>query len=447
MGRLMGAMALGLAAVAVAVAASQHPALLAQPAALAGAQATGQLPDQAAQQGGRRLALVIGNGAYEDGPLPNAVNDAEDVARTLRSIGFQVSLLKNGDQQAMAKAVEGFRRQLRQGDIGLFYFSGHGVQVAGESFLIPLRFNPAVEANVKHNSLSLNEVVNALEATDASARVLVLDACRNTLPRSWRMSGRNFAARGLASPPDTTGTLIVYATAADKTAADSLAGSRNSPFTTFLVRHLTTPNLEIRELMRRVRRDVVAATSNQQTPYEYGSLIDQVILHPLNGLPAPIQKLLFPKDPIRKQDLPIAPPANPAKRPPNDKPTLTLTRSRRVAEYDGVLTAPGYGAHKYQIVHIDTRDFAKGGTLRIDIQVGNGRSNASFDLFSENAIVPTAGSPGSLAGAHDIGRNSGSSMEYQFFKGEIFQFGAEGNWFSDKGTQSHYSIKAYILQK
>ena len=210
---------------------------------------------QAAQQQPRRLALVIGNGAYEEGPLPNAVNDAEDVTRTLRSIGFQVTLLTNLKHQAMEQAVERFRGQLRRGDLGVFYFSGHGVQVAGESFLIPLGFKPTVEANVKYEALRLNEIVNSLEATEASARVMILDACRNTLPRSWRMDGRNFAVRGLASPPNTTGTLIVYATAADMTAADSLAGSRNSPFTTFLLRHLTTPNLEIRELMRLVRRD------------------------------------------------------------------------------------------------------------------------------------------------------------------------------------------------
>ena len=285
MGRLAGAMALGLAAVAVA--AGQQPALMAQSAAPAWAEATGQLLAQAAQQGGRRLALVIGNGAYEDGPLPNAVNDAADVARTLRSIGFQVSLLKNGDQQAMDAAVDGFRRQLRRGDLGLFYFSGHGLQVAGESFLIPIGFKPTVEANVKYKSLRLNEIVNSLETTDASTKVLILDACRNSLHRSWSMNDRNFAVRGLAAPPDRTGTLIVYATAADRFAKDSLdAGSRNSPFTTFLLRHLPTPNLEIRELMLRVRRDVRAATSSQQTPSEYGNLIDHVFLHPLSGLSA-----------------------------------------------------------------------------------------------------------------------------------------------------------------
>jgi WD40 repeat protein len=240
-------------------------------------------------QGGQRLALVIGNGAYAEGPLPNAVNDAEDVARTLRSIGFQVTLRKNANKQAMEEAVDGFRNQLRRDDLGLFYFSGHGVQVAGESFLIPLGFKPTVEANVKYQSLRLNEIVNSLEGTDAVARVVILDACRNTLPRSWQMNGRNFAVRGLATPSDMTGTLIVYATAADKTAADSLAaGSRNSPFTTFLLRHLPTPNLEIRELMLRVRRDVRAATSSQQTPSEYGNLIDHVFLHPLPRPSAPL---------------------------------------------------------------------------------------------------------------------------------------------------------------
>jgi WD40 repeat protein len=307
MGRLAGAMALGLAAVA----AGQQPALMAQSAAPAWAEATGQLLAQAAQQGGRRLALVIGNGAYVDGPLPNAVNDAEDVARTLRSIGFQVFLLKNGDQQAMDAAVDGFRRQLRRGDLGLFYFSGHGLQVAGESFLIPIGFNPTVEANVKYKSLRLNEIVNSLETTDASTKVLILDACRNSLYRSWSMNDRNYADRGLAAPPDRTGTLIVYATAADRFAKDSLdAGSRNSPFTTFLLRHLPTPNLEIRELMMRVRRDVRAATSNQQTPYEYGSLIEQVVLFPLSPTKPTLSKQSPAPIPV-----PAVASASPAARP------------------------------------------------------------------------------------------------------------------------------------
>lgn len=308
-------MALGLA---TALGAGQPQAVLAEPAPWAGAEATRQLLAQAAVQGGRRLALVIGNGAYEEGPLPNAVNDAEDVSRMLRSIGFQVSLLKNGNQQGMEEAVEGFRRQLRRGDLGLFYFSGHGVQVAGESFLIPLGFKPTVEANVKYKSLRLNEIVNSLEATDAFARVVILDACRDTLTRSWQMNGRSFAVRGLATPPDRTGTLIVYATAADKTAADSLpAGSRNSPFTTFLLRHLTTPNLEIRELIRRVRRDVLQATLNMQTPYEYGSLIEQVVLYPLS----PSKPTLSTQSPAPITD-PAVDSASPAARPlaPNTTP-------------------------------------------------------------------------------------------------------------------------------
>jgi WD40 repeat protein len=301
-------MALGLAA---ALGAGHPPAVWAESAPWAEAPATRQLLAQAAVQGGRRLALVIGNGAYEEGPLPNAVNDAEDVSRTLHSIGFQVTLLKNGNQQAMEKAVEGFRSQLRRGDLGLFYFSGHGVQVAGESFLIPLGFKPTVEANVKYQSLRLNEIVNSLEATDAFARVVILDACRNTLPRSWQMNGRNFAVRGLATPSDRTGTLIVYATAADKTAADSLAaGSRNSPFTTFLLRHLSTPNLDIQQLIRRVRRDVMKATANQQTPWEYGALIDQIILYPLTSPSAQLPVVaLGGSVPASPREQPVAPSA------------------------------------------------------------------------------------------------------------------------------------------
>lgn len=246
----------------------------------------GPLLAQAQQQAPRRLALVIGNGDYEGGRLPNAVNDAEDVRRTLQSIGFQVSTVKNANQQAMEEAVDTFRRRLRRGDIALFYFSGHGLQVHGETFLVPLGFKPTVEAHVKSKALGLNHIMDSLEATEATARVVILDACRSTLPRSWPESNRSFTVRGLASPPEKRGTLIVYATAAGQTAADSLAGSRNSPFTTFLVRHLPTPNLDIRELMLRVRRDVMQATNNKQTPWEYGAMTDHLVLNPLTQQPA-----------------------------------------------------------------------------------------------------------------------------------------------------------------
>lgn len=132
----------------------------------------------------------------------------------------------------------------------------------------------------------------------------------------------------------------------------------------------------------------------------------------------------------------------------SERPRLVLTRNNRVAEYEGVLIAPGNGQQNYDVVDIDTRDFTEGGTLRIDVQVGSGKSNASFDIFPQDAVVPIAGRPTeSIAGSYDVSRNSGTSLTYQFDRGEIFQFGATGNWFSEKGSRNSYRMKAYVIPK
>jgi hypothetical protein len=132
----------------------------------------------------------------------------------------------------------------------------------------------------------------------------------------------------------------------------------------------------------------------------------------------------------------------------SERPRLVLTRNNRVAEYEGVLIAPGNGQQNYDVVDIDTRDFTEGGTLRIDVQVGSGKSHASFDIFPQDAVVPIAGRPTeSIAGSYDVSRNSGTSLTYQFDRGEIFQFGATGNWFSEKGSRNSYRMKAYVIPK
>lgn len=128
------------------------------------------------------------------------------------------------------------------------------------------------------------------------------------------------------------------------------------------------------------------------------------------------------------------------------EPKLVLTRNKKYAEYEGQLIAPGSGNQNYKIIRIDTIDFIEGGTLRIDIQVGSGQSSASFDLFAEDAVIPIAGRPKqSLAGSYDISPDSGTSLTYRFDKGEVFQFGATGNWFSPKGSSNSYKIKAYVI--
>jgi WD40 repeat protein len=229
----------------------------------------------------QRQALVIGNGAYAEAPLANPVNDANDVAKALRDIGFEVTLLTNTNLRQIEETVDAFSHQLGPGAIGLFYFAGHGVQVAGENYLIPLNTRLEREADVRYEAVALGRVLNALNESPAAAKVLIIDACRdNPFLRRWRSNRRGLANRGLVAPQSSgqQNTYIAFATSPDTTAADS-AGSRNSPYTTQLLRYLRTPNLDVIKMFQFVRREVRKLTDDRQIPQDYSSLEADVILN------------------------------------------------------------------------------------------------------------------------------------------------------------------------
>ncbi|MFM9100458.1 MAG: caspase family protein, partial [Cyanobium sp.] len=230
-----------------------------------------------------------GNGAYAEERLANAVNDAEAVAHSLEEIGFVVTLVRNADKRRIDEAVQAFSRRMGPGDIGLFYFAGHGVQVEGENYLVPIDAQLNLQSDAYYDAVPLGKVINAVEASNASAKIMILDACRNNpFYRRWRSTTRGSAMRGLA-PPATSGnggTLIAFSTAPGQEAADGLGTSPHSPFTTQLLRHLRTPNLEVGLLFRRIRADVKQATGNRQIPWESGSLVGEVVLNPRAAAPA-----------------------------------------------------------------------------------------------------------------------------------------------------------------
>jgi hypothetical protein len=231
----------------------------------------------------KRVALVIGNSAYPKDSLSNPVNDATDVANALKEIGFDVTLLRNAQKREIDDAIEAFNRKLRQGEIGIFYYAGHGVQVAGENYLIPVDAKLAREKDVEYDAIPLGKVINAIEDTEASVKIIILDACRNNpFYRRWGSADRSLASRGLAGINSSgQGTLIAFSTAPGQVAADSLAGnSKNSPYTTQLLKYLKAPNLEVGQMFRRVREGVLQATGKKQIPWESGSLVGDVFLNP-----------------------------------------------------------------------------------------------------------------------------------------------------------------------
>ena len=238
----------------------------------------------------RRTALVIGNAAYgETGVLRNPVNDASDMAVVLQQLGFEVTLLRDVELRAIREAVDTFSRQLRQGGVGLFYFAGHGVQVNGENYLIPLRANITRGQDVPYEAMPVGRILGSIEDADNQFNIIILDACRdNPYARQWRSS-----QRGLATVQAVRGSLIAYATAPGSTALDG--NERNGLYTSYLLKYLPTPGLSVEQLFKKVRAEVVRATRNKQTPWESSSLIGDFTFVP--EAPSPVPAVVSPTPP------------------------------------------------------------------------------------------------------------------------------------------------------
>lgn len=180
----------------------------------------------------RRTALVIGNSAYAEGPLANPVNDATDMANILPQMGFAVTLLRDVDLRRMRAAIEIFRKELRPGVVGLFYFAGHGLQVKGENYLVPIGARIAREQDVEYETVQVGRILGAMEDAENGVNVIILDACRNNpFTRSFRSS-----QGGLAVTQAITGSLVAYATAPGSVAADG--SGRNGVYTSHLSREV-----------------------------------------------------------------------------------------------------------------------------------------------------------------------------------------------------------------
>jgi tetratricopeptide (TPR) repeat protein len=225
----------------------------------------------------RRVALVIGNAAYRAGAaaLQNPVRDAEAVAAALRQAGFQsVDLAVNLDLAAMTGALHAFRDKADAADWALIYFAGHGMEVEGVNYLLPIDAKLADDRDIKRETVTYEEMMTTIGRARA-LRIVVLDACRNNPFKAQmrRSEGhRDITPRGLAAPPEPRpGTLVVYSAAAGELADDgAIAG--NSPFAHAFADGIRVPGREVRRLFDFVRDDVLSATRDQQHPFTYGSL-------------------------------------------------------------------------------------------------------------------------------------------------------------------------------
>ena len=215
----------------------------------------------------RRVALVIGNATYKTAPLQNPVNDSRAMAKALRGLGFEVIERQNLSREGFSGVAREFGDKLRGATVGLFYFAGHGLQIKGRNFLVPVDADIAREDEVQYRSFDVNEVLDKMDSARTPVNLVVLDACRNNpFVRSFKTS-----QSGLAQMDAPTGTLIAFATAPGSVAQDG-EGMANGLYTGALLKHLATPGLAVEQMFKRVRVDVVSASKNSQVPWESSSL-------------------------------------------------------------------------------------------------------------------------------------------------------------------------------
>jgi formylglycine-generating enzyme required for sulfatase activity len=214
----------------------------------------------------RRTALVIGNAAYASGPLRNPINDARAMSKALESLSFEVTLKENLDQKEMKREIQAFGERLQKGGVGLFYYAGHGIQVNGHNYLLPVGAAIEHEKQVEYEAVDMGAVLGEMDFAHNRMNIVIIDACRdNPFARSFRS-----ASQGLASVDAPTGTLIAYATAPGSVANDGQG--ENGIYTGELVRAMVQPGLKIEDVFKQVRSAVREATTGKQTPWESSSL-------------------------------------------------------------------------------------------------------------------------------------------------------------------------------
>jgi basic membrane protein A len=211
-------------------------------------------------------ALVIGNAAYSgSGRLDNPVNDANAISQKLRAMGFSVTTITDANRQRLVQAMAQFRRSAASADLSLLFYSGHGVQIYGTNYILPIDVDQTDVAQATVQGVRLNEVVENF--MPGKTKLVFLDACRdNPLQRT----GDRSVSKGLAPISAAQGTLISYATKDGQVALDGV-GQKNSPFTQALLEHIADPS-DIAVVLRKVREKVMLATGGKQQPWEYGSL-------------------------------------------------------------------------------------------------------------------------------------------------------------------------------
>jgi len=223
-------------------------------------------------ESGRRVALVIGNSAYHAvGLLPNPTKDAELVGAAFRQAGIEVTVVHDLDREGMIAALKAFTRKANAADWAVIYYAGHGLEVGGTNYLIPVDAKLETDLDVSDEAISLERMMSAIQGA-RRLKLVVLDACRNNpFARQMKVTVANRSiGRGLAPAEPTGATLVAYAAKEGTTAQDGDSG--DSPFALSFAKRVVEPGVEINIVFRYVRKDVLESTNNEQEPFVYGSL-------------------------------------------------------------------------------------------------------------------------------------------------------------------------------
>lgn len=252
-------------------------------------------PDAAA----RRVALVIGNGAYQNAPqLANPPNDATDMAAKLKDLGFSVVLGTDLDMTGFASTLRSFSRSVDGADVALLFYAGHGLQVDGVNYVIPVDAKIEASSDLDFQAVKLDTLIGMMDKS-AHLSIILLDACRNN-PLSRSLTRSAAAPAGLAPQRIASGSYIAFSTAPGNVAYDG-DGTRNSPFTAALLENLGREDVDIRLMMADVRAEVYQKTDEKQLPWENNSLIGRFYFKTGKGVPAaPDAQVLAERDAFDK---------------------------------------------------------------------------------------------------------------------------------------------------
>jgi hypothetical protein len=256
----------------------------------------------ATASGEQRIALVIGNSGYKSSPLANPINDARAMVRILSASGFKVLSKEDAGQKEMQAALRDFGDALKNGGVGLFYYAGHGMQIKGKNYLIPVDANIEREDEVAYTSVDANQILDKMESAANRMNIVILDACRNNpFARSFRS-----AASGLAQMEAPVGTLVAFSTAPGSVASDGKG--ENGLYTQHLLKAIMAPGTKIEDVFKNVRTNVRRDTEGKQIPWESTSLEGDFVFVPRPPEPPRAvvgQSASAPARPIREIAAPV----------------------------------------------------------------------------------------------------------------------------------------------